>query len=40
MEIIEQGKPSEKVSYKDMEFEVDGKVTVIEDSSGGEKIKR
>jgi hypothetical protein len=31
VKIIKEGKSSEKVSYKDMEFEVEGEVAVKED---------
>jgi hypothetical protein len=39
VEIIKEGKSSEKVSYKDMEFKVEGEVAVKEDSGRGEKVE-
>ena len=40
MEIIKEGKSSEEVSYKDMEFEVEGKVTTVEDAGRSYKRQR
>ncbi len=39
MEIIKEGKSSEKGSYKDMEFKVEGEAAVKENPGRGEKVE-